>query len=174
MYHKSGLPWTRHWDFILLDMLSMFLSQIIAYYIYVPTDFQLSGSPEYLVLLFGLPLVDFVVIVLFSTMDGVLQRGLLRELYATVKNTAAVFSTEAVVLFVVKMADFYSRKNFGYACVTYFCLSYLMRVATSGITRSGSFRKTDALCWSLPLPRIWQSCASGSRTDTGIATGWRG
>ena len=31
MYHKSGLPWTRHWDFILLDMLSMFLSQIIAY-----------------------------------------------------------------------------------------------------------------------------------------------
>lgn len=128
MYHKSGLPWTRHWDFILLDMLSMFLSQIIAYYIYIPTDFQLSGSPEYLVLLFGLPLVDFVVIVLFSTMDGVLQRGLLRELYATVKNTAAVFSTEAVVLFVVKMADFYSRKNFGYACVTYFCLSYLMRV----------------------------------------------
>ena len=118
MYHKSGLPWTRHWDFILLDMLSMFLSQIIAYYIYIPTDFQLSGSPEYLVLLFGLPLVDFVVIVLFSTMDGVLQRGLLRELYATVKNTAAVFSTEAVVLFVVKMADFYSRKNFGYACVT--------------------------------------------------------
>ena len=86
------------------------------------------GTPEYLVLLFGLPLVDFVVIVLFSTMDGVLQRGLLRELYATVKNTAAVFSTEAVVLFVVKMADFYSRKNFGYACVTFFCLSYLMRV----------------------------------------------
>ena len=31
MYHKSGLPWTRHWDFILLDMLSIFPSQIMAY-----------------------------------------------------------------------------------------------------------------------------------------------
>ena len=128
MYHKSGLPWTRYWDFILLDMAAMFLSQIIAYYIYIPTDFKLSGSPEYLVLLFGLPLLDFVVIVLMSTMDGVLKRGYLREFYATAKNTAVVFSVEALVFFVVKMADFYSRKNFGYACVTYFLLSYTLRV----------------------------------------------
>lgn len=129
MYHKSGLPWTRHWDFILLDMASMFLSQIIAYYIYIPTDFQLSGSPEYMVLLFGLPLLDFMVIVLMSTMDGVLKRGLLREFYATLKNTAVVFSVEALLFFVVKMADFYSRKNFGYACVTYFLLSYFLRIS---------------------------------------------
>ena len=46
MYHKSGLPWTRYWDFILLDMAVMFVSQIIAYYLYIPTDFMLSGSPE--------------------------------------------------------------------------------------------------------------------------------
>ena len=129
MYHKSGLPWTRHWDFILLDMVSMFLSQIIAYYIYIPTDFQLTGSPEYMILLFGLPLLDFVVIVLMSTMDGVLKRGFLREFYATFKNTAVVFSVEALLFFVVKMGDFYSRKNFGYACVIYFLLSYFLRVS---------------------------------------------
>ncbi len=128
MYHKSGLPWTRHWDFILLDMVSMFLSQIIAYYIYIPTDFHLSGSPEYMVLLFGLPLLDFMVIVLMSTMDGVLKRGFLREFYATLKNTAVVFSAEALLFFVVKMGSFYSRKNFGYACVIYFLLSYCSRV----------------------------------------------
>lgn len=128
MYHKSGLPWTRHWDFILLDMVAMFLSQIIAYYIYIPTDFHLSGSPEYMVLLFGLPLLDFMVIVLMSTMDGVLKRGFLREFYATLKNTAVVFSVEALLFFVVKMGSFYSRKNFGYACVIYFLLSYCSRV----------------------------------------------
>ena len=128
MYHKSGLPWTRHWDFILLDMAAMFLSQIIAYYLYIPTDFQLSGSPEYMVLLFGLPVLDFVAIILLSTMDGVLQRGYLRELLATARNTAAVFSAEAVVFFAVKMGSFYSRKNFAYACGVYFLLSYVTRV----------------------------------------------
>ena len=127
MYHKSGLPWTRYWDFILLDMAVMFVSQIIAYYLYIPTDFMLSGSPEYLVLLFGLPVLDFVTIILFSTMDGVLQRGYLRELTATVRNTAVVFSAEAVLFFVVKMGSFYSRKNFAIACSLYFLLSYLSR-----------------------------------------------
>lgn len=129
MYHKSGLPWTRYWDFILLDIAAMFVSQIVAYYIYIPTDFQLSGSPEYLMLLFGLPLLDFVTIVVFGTMEGVLQRGYLRELAATARNTTIIFSAEAVVFFVVKMADFYSRKNFGYAIVVYFLLSYSVRVS---------------------------------------------
>ena len=77
MYHKSGLPWTKHWDFILLDILSMFLSVIIAYYIYIPTDFSLFQSPEYMLLLLGLPLIDFVVIVLFNSMKDVLKRGYL-------------------------------------------------------------------------------------------------
>ena len=68
MYQKSGLPWTKYWDFILLDMASMFLSLIAAYYVYIPTDFKLTGSPEYLMLLFGMPLLDFVVIMrLFTT-----------------------------------------------------------------------------------------------------------
>ena len=127
MYHKSGLPWTRYWDFILLDMAVMFVSQIIAYYLYIPTDFLLSGSPEYMVLLFGLPVLDFVTIILFSTMDGVLQRGYLRELTATLRNTAVVFSAEAVLFFAVKMGGFYSRKNFAIAGSVYFVLSYVTR-----------------------------------------------
>lgn len=128
MYHKSGLPWTRYWDFILLDMAAMFLSQIIAYYLYIPTDFQLSGSPEYMVLLLGMPVLDFVAIILLSTMDGVLQRGYLRELVATARNTVGVFSAEAVLFFLVKMGGFYSRKNFAIACCVYAVLSYTARV----------------------------------------------
>ena len=30
MYQRSGLPWTKYWDFILLDMLSMVLAMVAA------------------------------------------------------------------------------------------------------------------------------------------------
>ena len=54
MYQRSGLPWTKYWDFILLDMLSMVLSMVAAYYVYIPTDFNLTKSPEYMMLLLGM------------------------------------------------------------------------------------------------------------------------
>lgn len=127
MYQKSGLPWTKYWDYILLDMVSMFLSLIAAYYVYIPTDFNLTGSPEYLLLLFGMPVLDFLVIVLGSTMNEVQKRGLFAEFCATVKNTAMVFAIEALIFFVVKMGGFYSRKNFLYSCSIYFVVSFATR-----------------------------------------------
>ena len=127
MYQKSGLPWTKYWDYILLDMVSMFLSLIAAYYVYIPTDFNLTGSPEYLLLLFGMPVLDFLVIVLGSTMNEVQKRGLFAEFCATVKNTAMVFAIEALIFFVVKMGGFYSRKNFLYSCSIYFVVSLATR-----------------------------------------------
>ena len=127
MYQKSGLPWTKYWDYILLDMVSMFLSLIAAYYVYIPTDFNLTGSTEYLLLLFGMPVLDFLVIVLGSTMNEVQKRGLFAEFCATVKNTAMVFAIEALIFFVVKMGGFYSRKNFLYSCSIYFVVSFATR-----------------------------------------------
>lgn len=106
MYQRSGTPWTKCWDFILLDVVVMFLAQIVSYYVYIPTDFSLMGSREYTLLLFGMPLLDFVVIVLNGTMEDVRMRGLFAEFCATLKNTAIIFSVEALLFFVVKMAAF--------------------------------------------------------------------
>ena len=127
MYQRSGLPWTKYWDFILLDMLSMVLSMVAAYYVYIPTDFNLTKSPEYMMLLLGMPLVDFVAIVLGNTMNEVQKRGAFAEFCATVRNTAVVFAVEALIFFVVKMGGFYSRMNFFYTVVFYFCISYSTR-----------------------------------------------
>ena len=127
MYQRSGLPWTKYWDFILLDMLSMVLAMVAAYYVYIPTDFNLTRSPEYMMLLLGMPLVDFVAIVLGNTMNDVQKRGLFAEFRATVRNTAVVFAVEALIFFVVKMGGFYSRKNFFYTVAFYFDISYSTR-----------------------------------------------
>ena len=127
MYQRSGLPWTKYWDFILLDMLSMVLAMVAAYYVYIPTDFNLTRSPEYMMLLLGMPLVDFVAIVLGNTMNDVQKRGLFAEFRATVRNTAVVFAVEALIFFVVKMGGFYSRKNFFYTVAFYFVISYSTR-----------------------------------------------
>lgn len=127
MYQRSGTPWTKCWDFILLDVVVMFLAQIVSYYVYIPTDFSLMGSREYTLLLFGMPLLDFVVIVLNGTMEDVRMRGLFAEFCATLKNTAIIFSVEALLFFVVKMGGFYSRKNFLYSCLLYFGMSFASR-----------------------------------------------
>ena len=127
MYQRSGLPWTKYWDFILLDMVSMVLSMVAAYYVYIPTDFNLTKSPEYMLLLLGMPLVDFVAIVLGNTMNEVQKRGFFAEFCATLRNGAVVFAVEALIFFVVKMGGFYSRKNFFYTALFYFLISYSTR-----------------------------------------------
>lgn len=127
MYQRSGLPWTKYWDFILLDMLAMVISMVAAYYVYIPTDFSLTKSPEYMLLLLGMPLVDFVAIILGSAMDGVQKRGFFAEFCATLRNAAVVFAVEALIFFVVKMGSFYSRKNFLYTVLFYLAISYSTR-----------------------------------------------
>lgn len=128
MYRKAGLPWTKHWDFILLDLFSMIVSVAIAYYIRRPQMEGLLGTAEYRTLLFSLVAVDFLALVMFNPLKGVLRRGYLIESYYTLRNVAVVFAAESLFFFSIQMGDYYSRLTIGYTAVIFAVFSYGVRV----------------------------------------------
>ena len=108
MYKRSTQGWMKHLDFILLDVISLHLAYVLAYFLRYNT-----GSPyadqEYLSMAVVLTVVDVLVAVLFDTMHNILQRGKWLELAAMVKHAVFVFAVLAIYLFSVKMGSEYSR-----------------------------------------------------------------
>ena len=85
MYRRKAKGWYKHIDFIILDIICLELSFLIAYVIrhgaVNPYHFQLYRSAAIV-----LGFIDFVLLFVCNTCKNVLKRGMLQELYATVKQ----------------------------------------------------------------------------------------
>lgn len=128
MYRKNGLPWTKHLDFILLDVAVLVIAILIAFYFIRPIDAPSHIGGIYLDFLLTSMVVDFLVIILFNTMKNVLKRGYLIEFEYTLRNVAFVFAIELIYIFGIHLSGAYSRMFFFVSALLYFILSYTARV----------------------------------------------
>lgn len=79
MYQKKSHGWYKHKDFILLDLLCIFLAFIFAYYIRNHTYISITDNGVYRNAMIFVLFADLVVIILFEIYTGVLRRGYYRE-----------------------------------------------------------------------------------------------
>lgn len=79
MYQKKSHGWYKHKDFILLDLLCIFLAFIFAYYIRNHTYISITDNGVYRNAMIFVLFADLVVIILFEVYTGVLRRGYYRE-----------------------------------------------------------------------------------------------
>jgi FlaA1/EpsC-like NDP-sugar epimerase len=89
MYRKKGRGWTKHIDFMLLDVLCMQIAFIVSYiWRFGP------GNPyidkDYRILAVAFLLIDFFVEIVSDAFKNVLKRGYLDEFIATCKHVALV------------------------------------------------------------------------------------
>ena len=74
MYRKSSKGWLKHFDFILIALISLHLAFVLSY-----VCRHGIGNPYknllYRTMAFMLTFVDFFVVFLFETLKGVLRRG---------------------------------------------------------------------------------------------------
>ena len=74
MYRKSSKGWLKHFDFILIDLISLHLAFVLSY-----VCRHGIGNPYknllYRNMAFMLTFIDFFVVFLFETLKGVLRRG---------------------------------------------------------------------------------------------------
>lgn len=139
MYKKNVQGWVKHLDFILLDMLCMFVAFNAAYVTRHGFGWQENRS-VYSNLVLVLIFVDFAVLVINETMKNVLKRGFYREFAQTVKH---VFLVEVIItfcFFAVKTSEFYSRIVMGTFAVYYVLLSYAVRLLWKRFLRSGKYK----------------------------------
>ena len=126
MYKVAIKSWLKHLDFILLDMLSLFLALKLAFLIG-----DLVGSPfldprrnSFIALLI---LIDFVVLIAFDDLEEVVTRGYLVEIYRTVRHSLLLVAM-AFFAVILRNADvIYPRSVQVWTGVLYFLFSYFSR-----------------------------------------------
>ena len=140
MYRRKAKGWYKHIDFIILDIICLELSFLIAYVIrhgaVNPYHFQLYRSAAIV-----LGFIDFVLLFVCNTCKNVLKRGMLQELYTTVKHDVYVILAFTLYLFAVQNAQPFSRTVLFLCAAFYMPISYvtrlIMKEAVNKMHRSG-------------------------------------
>lgn len=127
MYQKTSQNWTKHMDFIMLDLLCLHLSFLAAYIIRHgfsnPYDDKI-----YMSLLLCVTLVNLVLTTAMNSFKNVLKRGYHIEIVATLRQDAIVVASAVMFLFVLKESSNVSRTVLFLMGIIYPVVSYLTRM----------------------------------------------
>ena len=126
MYKKSVQGWLKHLDFMILDVVCLWISFTLAFNMRHGSLDVLANS-LYRDMMWSLALMDIVVIFFFDSLKNVLKRGFYQEFVMTVKQTCLITLCSVFYLFTFKEADSYSRLVLGYTAALYLLLSYVLR-----------------------------------------------
>ena len=85
MYRKKRRSWTKHVDFMLLDVLCMQIAFVISYIIRFGTDNPYTDG-DYRTLAIAFLFIDFFVEIVSDSFKNVLKRGYFDEFIATCRH----------------------------------------------------------------------------------------
>ena len=127
MYKKSGYSWLKHWDFTIIDFITLQLSLLLAYFIFEEPNVAYREN-----------LYLYVAIIYFSaqvfsyfllpTFKNVLKRGYYIELSSTIKQVVIVTVMALTMLFMLHLIGDISRLVIGFTSVFYLVSSYVGRI----------------------------------------------
>lgn len=106
MYKKSVQGWLKHLDFMILDVVCLWISFTLAFGMR-HGSLNVFANSLYRDMMWSLALMDIVVIFFFDSLKNVLKRGFYREFTMTVKQTCLITLCSVFYLFTFKEADNY-------------------------------------------------------------------
>ena len=139
MYKRNAQGWSKHIDFMLLDILINQLSYMLVYYFRFHEWVYFNHSYRNLGIL--LLLADLLVIVLNNSLHDVIKRSYTRELIEFGKHSIYVF---AIVLFYLVSSQqdvYYSRFVLGGTALMYVVAGYCFRALWKAILQHSRFRR---------------------------------
>lgn len=86
MYRKKSRGWYKHKDFILIDLICLFLSLLIAHLIRNGSVQSLFRAGIYRNMISFVILADLFLIIIFESYKGVLRRGHYQELHSVIRQ----------------------------------------------------------------------------------------
>lgn len=117
----------KHIDFLILDILSLVLSFILAFYLRHHNLSFLSNN-MYIEMLFIMVLLELIIYFFRNPFSGILRRGYLVELKETLIFDLLSMFASVMYLFAVKSGNEYSRIVLFLTYIIYIALSYLTRI----------------------------------------------
>ncbi len=164
MYKRNNLSWLKHADFILVDLLSVFLAVFLAYWIYMGSP-MLFRSELYTNLTVLLLILDALFLVLFNTMHNVMRRGYWVEFTLTLRHALILYSVLTLILFAVKFSGTFSRVTIFLSAVLYLVISYCYRIAWKRVVirnnREASKKNMILVCTEDDVARVLRRSEAG-------------
>lgn len=138
MYRKKRRSWTKHVDFMLLDVLCMQLAFVISYIIRFGTDNPYTDG-DYRTLAIAFLFIDFFVEIVSDSFKNVLKRGYVDEFIATCRHVILVELIVTFYLFTTQTGSVYSRLSYYIMVPFYIVTDYAARVIWKKILRKIGF-----------------------------------
>ncbi len=138
MYKRNAQGWSKHFDFIVLDELSLQIAFILA--VFIRINRWAYAFPLYRSMGLVLLLIDAAVLIANNTMHNVVSRGYYLEAIATIKHSFICFAIAALYMFATQSGDAYSRLALLYTFLIYLVISYGTRLLWKLIVRNGKVR----------------------------------
>ena len=126
MYRRNAQGWSKHLDFIVIELVSLQVAYILA-------SFIRHQSWPYTELIYrnlgiALMLIDAIVIMFLNTMHDVLKRDLYTELTKTIKHCVIVLALATTYMFVLQAGYDYSRILLFITCLFHIIIGFTTRV----------------------------------------------
>ena len=126
MNKRNAQGWSKHFDFMIVDEISLQIAFILA--TLIRNHIWAYSSPLYRTMGATLVLVDAVVLVLHNSMHDVVKRGYYIEFIETFKHCFYVFAIATIYMFATQTGDAYSRIILFLTFLLHILLGYLTRI----------------------------------------------
>ena len=126
MYKRNAQGWSKHFDFMVVDEISLQIAFILA--VYIRHRFWAYTSSLYRIMGMTLVLADVVVMMIFNSMHEVTKRGFYVEIATTLKHSFFVFAVTTIFVFATQTGNDYSRIILFLTFILHFLLGYLTRL----------------------------------------------
>ena len=127
MYQKSPQSWTKHLDFIIIDLLSLYAAFVLSYYLrHGSLDFRALDLYRSTFVVLGL--LQVLVSIFFQSFKNVLKRGYYREFAETVKHISKFTLLSVLLLYLSHQGGDFSRAVMLMTCGNYLIFSYITRI----------------------------------------------
>ena len=126
MYKRNAQGWSKHFDFMIVDEISLQIAFILA--ALIRNHIWAYSSSLYRAMGVTLVLIDAVILVLHNSMHDVVKRGYYNEFIETFKHCFYVFAIATIYMFATQTGDAYSRIILFLTFLLHILLGYLTRI----------------------------------------------
>ena len=127
MYKRNAQGWSKHFDFCVVDEISLQLAFIWA--VFIRHASWAYGSPLYRTMGALFVLLDALALVLNNSMHNVVDRGYYVEAVETFKHCFIVFAIGTIYMFATQSSEAYSRTILFLTFLLHMVFGYCMRSA---------------------------------------------
>lgn len=108
MYKLSNRGWLKHFDFTVVDIISLEIAFLLSYLLRF-RNVSLFSDSIYSAIALLLPVLHIFIVFFSEEYSGVLRRGYLKELKEVLKHNSLILALLFIIMFATKISEEYSR-----------------------------------------------------------------